>query len=485
MNRFDDPAGDDARQPDASTNLSFSFDDSLKAVALEVNSVKSLADSPLPPELPSPPVSMTESMTAAGATELPDHSPTNDTPQPTRQGVESASETTNRSPGSRAVHRLTWSLTILGFLLVLVSGLPLLVEEIQYRLERGRQRAQVEIATAALGDMNLSDISRAYQMVSQRVGPSVVHINIVEGPREQNEEGTTEPESDLPRRLRRRFDSGQGSGVVIDSDGYIVTNRHVIEEARQIEVVLSDGRRRPAKVIGLDDPTDLAVLKVDATGLIAAEWGDSESLDVGALVWAVGSPFGLERSITFGILSAKNRAGVAGTPFQNLMQTDAAVNPGNSGGPLVDVQGRVIGINTAIVGPSYQGVSFAIPSRVARRVYQDLKTRGEVTRGWLGVEPQSIDEETALQHSLTERKGAFVRRLADGPFGEKSPARAAGIEPGDIILRWNGAEVDSAGGLIARVSQTPVGETVPVVVLRAGKTLDLEVTVGARPVNLE
>ncbi len=298
----------------------------LLPVAIDVVLPPAGVAGPPPAELPAP-----EASRGAGDDGVPPES---------HEAPSDADEAETAKPGaaSRAVYRLTWCLTILGFMLVIVSGLPLLVEEIQYRLERGRQRAQVEIATAGLGNMHLSELSRAYQMVSQRVAPSVVHINIVESRGGQAEEDVADGEAEPLRKQRRRFDSGQGSGVVVDVQGFIVTNRHVIEDARQIEVVLSDGRRRPARVVGLDELTDIAVLRVEASGLIPAEWGDSEELDVGALVWAVGSPFGLERSITFGILSAKNRAGVAGTPFQNLMQTDAAVNPGNSCGPLVDTQ---------------------------------------------------------------------------------------------------------------------------------------------------
>jgi S1-C subfamily serine protease len=404
--------------------------------------------------------------------------------------AERASEVVQVNLASRAAYRLTWCLTLLGFLLVLVSGLPLLVEELQYRLERGRLRARVESAGRWLDQAPLGEFSRASEMVSQRVGPSVVHINIADESGEEEAAARDRAgsenlldENGLPRRRpRRRLETGQGSGVVMDSEGHIVTNRHVIEDAKRIEVVLSDGRRRPAIIVGVDEPTDIAVLKVDAPGVFAAEWGDSDSLEVGALVWAVGSPFGLERSITFGILSAKNRAGLAGTPFQDLMQSDAAVNPGNSGGPLVDAQGRVVGINTAIVGAAYQGVSFAIPSQVAERVYRDLKTRGVVARGWLGIEPQTVDEQLARELGLTaEQRGALVRRLADVPLGEDLPARSAGIRLGDVIQSWNGRMVETADGLIANVSQTPVGEKVPVMVLRDGEQLELEVTVGRRP----
>ncbi len=174
----------------------------------------------------------------------------------------------------------------------------------------------------------------------------------------------------LATRTRTRVPTeGQGSGVIMEASGYILTNNHVIKGANDIQVSLADGRKAKATVVGRDKEADLAVLKIDADKLVAATFGDSEGVETGALVWAVGSPFGLERTITSGILSAKHRAGLSANPRQDFLQTDAAVNPGNSGGPLVDAGGKVIGINTAIVGDSYQGISFAIPSNVAREIY--------------------------------------------------------------------------------------------------------------------
>lgn len=386
------------------------------------------------------------------------------------------------------LYRLAWFMTMLGLLLVIVTAVPYLAEELQYRIERGRQRAQVEAARTVLRDSPLASLSQAYQFVSQRVSPSVVHINVMEISRGKSRRAVTaaegEDESEEAARPAPglRMQSGQGSGVIVDEDGYILTNRHVIDRAQEIEIALSDGRRRLARLIGLDQLTDIAVLKIDAPGLVPIDWGDSESLEVGALVWAIGSPFGLERSVTSGILSAKHRAGQAGTPFQDLMQTDAAVNPGNSGGPLVNAAGELIGINTAIVGQSFQGVSFAIPSRVAQRVYRDLKTRGQVARGWLGIEPISVSTQQAAELGFAAPRGALVRRLADDLQGIVSPARQAGIQAGDIILRWDGGEVESPVNLIARVSQTPIDEEVAVVILRDGQELTLKVIVARRPV---
>jgi S1-C subfamily serine protease len=379
-------------------------------------------------------------------------------------------------------------MTMLGLLLVIVTAVPYLAEELQYRIERGRQRAQVEAARTVLRDSPLASLSQAYQFVSQRVSPSVVHINVMEISRAKGrravsvEEGEEDADESSRPAPGLRMQSGQGSGVIVDEDGYILTNRHVIDRAQEIEIALSDGRRRIARLVGLDQLTDIAVLKIDAPGLVPIDWGDSESLKVGALVWAIGSPFGLERSVTSGILSAKHRAGQAGTPFQDLMQTDAAVNPGNSGGPLVNAAGELIGINTAIVGQSFQGVSFAIPSRVAQRVYRDLKMRGQVARGWLGIEPITVSPQQAAELGFAAPRGALVRRLADDLQGIVSPARQAGIQAGDIIIRWDGSEVESPVNLIARVSQTPIDEVVAVVILRDGQEVTLKVTVAQRPV---
>jgi S1-C subfamily serine protease len=232
-------------------------------------------------------------------------------------------------------------------------------------------------------------------------------------------------------------------------------------------------------MVGTDPLTDLAVLRIHASGLIAAQWSDSDELDVGELVWAVGSPFGLKQSITFGILSAKNRESQVGTPWQNLLQTDAAVNPGNSGGPLVDAQGRVVGINTAIVGPVYQGISFAVPSSVAQRIYQKIRNEGHVARGWLGVELADISQDMVEALGLTVNHGAYVRSLI-GSRLHPSPAQRAGIRPGDIIIQWDGQEVSDRGGLMRLVARTKLDADVEVVVVRDGQEIPLIVHVELR-----
>jgi serine protease Do len=217
------------------------------------------------------------------------------------------------------------------------------------------------------------------------------------------------------------------------------------------------------------------VLKIDADKLVPATFGDSEVVEPGALVWAVGSPFGLERTITSGIISAKHRAGLAGTPNQDFLQTDAAVNPGNSGGPLVDASGKVIGINTAIVGDAYQGISFAIPSNVARDIYSRIK----VGRGWLGVQLETMTTDLAKQVGLPETAGVHISQifLHDG----KSPASTAGVLAGDVLLKWNETPVNSPSDLRELVEKTQIGSKADVVVFRNGQKRTLQVIVGRRP----
>jgi serine protease Do len=222
------------------------------------------------------------------------------------------------------------------------------------------------------------------------------------------------------------------------------------------------------------------VLKVDAGGLVAAPWGDSDTLEVGDWVLAVGNPFGLDRSVTAGILSAKQRRQVVDSlPFQDFLQTDAAVNPGNSGGPLVNLRGEVIGINTAIVGEAYQGISFAIPSVTARDVYQRLKTTGKVSRGWLGVSLQELTEERAKALKIDARQGVIVQSVVP-----ESPAAEAGLQSGDCIVEWNGQQVTSPSDLSLRVARTAVHSSVLASIVRQQQKLEIEVVVGERPSSL-
>jgi len=236
------------------------------------------------------------------------------------------------------------------------------------------------------------------------------------------------------------------------------------------------------QVVGADPPTDIAVLKIEASGLTAAPWGDSDELQVGAPVLAVGNPFGLERTVTAGIISAKDRRGVVGNVgYQDFLQTDAAVNPGNSGGPLVNMSGEVVGINTAIYGRAYQGISFAIPSRMARDVYDQLKATGKITqRGWLGIEMTPVTPQLAEQLNLNTIEGGLVAAVIEG-----SPAERAGIKPGDLIVRWNADPINEPGDLSLAVARTKPNTKAEVTVLRDGKEEKLTVEVGSRPLEIQ
>ncbi|MCH2131196.1 MAG: trypsin-like peptidase domain-containing protein [Pirellulaceae bacterium] len=386
-----------------------------------------------------------------------------------------AVEQDRKSSSSKSLSGLIWLLCGLLVVWALRYVVPYYVEEVNYAAARGRQRAEVEIATDGLHEVGLSSLSIAYQLVSKRVGPSVVYIDTMK--------------SAAPNVPRDEFgflfgqkgfrSRNQGSGIIMDEEGYTLTNYHVIERATSITVGLPEGRTVQAQFIGGDSLTDLALIKIETPGLIAAEWGDSDTLEVGSLVWAVGSPFGFEQSITAGILSAKNRPGLV-SPHQRFLQTDAAVNPGNSGGPLVDATGRVVGINTAILGESYRGISFAIPSSIARGVYEDLKSRGMVPRGWLGVALEEVHSERAKRYGVTASAGAVVMGVFDD-----SPAMKAGIQTGDVIVQWGPENVESCEVLSILVAETPIGTEVGVVIFRDGMQLKLPVAVELRPRQME
>ena len=361
------------------------------------------------------------------------------------------------SPLPRTRSRLPVLLLLLA-LLVGLWFLPTYMERITYSRTIGHVRALRE----EMPNFQFKQASQAFALVAEMVGPSVVHIDVRSG-----------------INYRGMQLEGQGSGVIVDTDGYIVTNNHVIENAQTATVNLSDGRRFNAVRVGSDPQNDLAVLKINADGLVAAPWGDSDDLKVGEFVWAVGNPFGLDRSITFGIISAKERRGVTNNPEQEFLQTDAAINPGNSGGPLVDIDGKIIGINTAIIGPSFAGVGFAIPSSVAKAKYEHIIANGssiaEQPSGFIGVGLADVTPQVARQYDLPVDHGALiVNVMPDGP------ADRAGLEPGDIIVRWGDKEVQNRASLMLLVSRSPVGSTVLVGIVRDGREMVIEVEVGDR-----
>lgn len=277
---------------------------------------------------------------------------------------------------------------------------------------------------------------------------------------------------DAPRREFKQ--QSLGSGFIISSDGYIFTNNHVVEHADKILVKLSDGREYEAKIIGKDAKTDIALIKIKPSeSLPVAEIGDSDKLRVGDWVLAIGNPFGLEQTVTAGIVSAKGRVIGAG-PYDNFIQTDASINPGNSGGPLFNMEGKVIGINTAIVAQG-QGIGFALPISMAKGILPDLKSKGKVSRGWMGVSVQDITEEMARSLQLKERRGAIVSEVFKG-----DPAERAGIRAGDVVTEINGKKIKDTHELLLSIASFHVGDKVSIKVIRDGREMIFQVTVVER-----
>ncbi len=269
-----------------------------------------------------------------------------------------------------------------------------------------------------------------------------------------------------------RTERSLGSGFIISADGYILTNDHVVESADEIKVKLSDGREFNGEVRGLDPKLDLALIKIEAgENLPIARLGESDSIKIGEWVMAIGNPFGLEQTVTVGIVSAKGRVIGAG-PYDDFIQTDASINPGNSGGPLFNMQGEVVGINTAIVAGG-QGIGFAIPVNMAKQIIPQLRDEGHVTRGWLGVTIQALNKELADSFGLEEPQGALVTEIVKG-----SPADRAGLQRGDVLLEYDNQKILEVNDLPRLVAATPVDKAVKVKIFRDGKEREVKVTVG-------
>lgn len=328
-----------------------------------------------------------------------------------------------------------------------------------------------------------AQLSRAFATVARIVLPAVVNINTTTIVRTRPlldpfEFFFGEPEDFFrPREYRTQ---SLGSGVIVSPEGYIVTNHHVIAGASEITVTLADRREYRAQVVGSDPDTDLAVLRIQASNLPVARWGNSDALEVGEWVLAIGSPYGLSQTVTSGIVSAKGRSDLGISLYENFIQTDAAINPGNSGGALVNLRGEVVGINTAIFSESggYQGIGFAIPSNLAQKVVAALIHSGRIVRGWIGLVPRLLSPELATRLGLPKGKGVFVEGVYRG-----SPADQAGIQPGDIIVRYNGAPVETPGQLQNLVAETPISSQAVMELWRGGTFLRATVTVIPRPVN--
>jgi Do/DeqQ family serine protease len=351
------------------------------------------------------------------------------------------------------------------------------------RPNAGRAQSKTDVDPRGV----LRALEEAFTAVADRVTPAVVNVSGVpdrsappSGGGEGDERFREFFGDDLYERYfrRRPRDEGRasGSGVIVDPKGYILTNNHVIENARDITVRLSDSRKFPATLVGRDPKTDLAVLKVDAPApLPVAELADSDRLRVGQWAIAIGNPFGLDRTVTVGIISATARTRVGVATYENFIQTDASINPGNSGGPLLNLDGKVIGINTAIVATG-QGIGFSIPINEARAVMGQLIARGRVVRGWLGIVIQDVTDELAGTFGVREREGVLVADVMKG-----GPAEAGGVRPGDVVVEFGGARIREVPDLQRRVAGIAPGQSAKLTVVRDSKPTPLTVTVGEMP----
>ncbi len=349
------------------------------------------------------------------------------------------------------------------------------------------------VPSRALVSQSAPDVPAASSLpdfvsLAKKIKPVVVNISTtqISESRGQPEFGSPFGDDDPFNDFWRRFFGGPmprgpqrqrslGSGFIIDTDGSILTNNHVIENAQKIVVKLSDDQEYEAKVIGRDPKTDIAIIKIDAkTTLVAASFGDSERLDVGEWVVAIGNPFGLDSTVTSGIVSAKGRH-IGQGPYDNFIQTDASINPGNSGGPLINLRGEVVGINTAIFSRTGGniGIGFAIPINLVKELLPQLRGKGKVTRGYLGVLIQKVTPEIADSLGMDRGYGALVANVS-----KDGPAEKAGVKVGDVIVEFDGKEVRDSGDLPIIVARTAVGKKVPVKVLRDKKEVTLNVAVG-------
>ena len=322
----------------------------------------------------------------------------------------------------------------------------------------------------------------SYQEAVRRAMPSVVNIFTSKEIREPAQPLLNDPifrrffGDQIPEEAQRA--SSLGSGVIVSSSGYVLTNHHVVEAADEIEVALADGKKLLAKVVGNDPETDLAVLRIDAGNLPAITFGSSDALRVGDIVLAIGNPFGVGQTVTSGIVSALGRTGLGINTFENFIQTDAAINPGNSGGALIDAAGNLVGINTAIFSRSggSMGIGFAIPVSTAQMVLEQIVKNGSVIRGWIGVELQEITPALADSFKLGDPHGALIAGVLSG-----GPADKAGIKPGDVLLEVQGKPVADPASMLNLVAALAPGSSAKLKLSRQGRTIDATVAVGRRP----
>ncbi len=425
------------------------------------------------------------------------------------------------APASRRLILWTW---VFGLLLAAAFG-GRLVSSVAFAYERGKLQAlQTELDKLGSELAAMQNVSRAFNLVASLARPGVVQVVVAAGQydadyardqlriylRFEAEEDEALTDSDKAAMLKflesgKREDlnplinapqrgsywrqrlyrgGGSGSGLIFDAAGYILTNNHVVEGRAEVSVLLHDDRRYAAKVVGLDPKTDLAVLKIDAPDLHALSFGDSDKVQVGDWVVAIGAPFGLTQSVTHGIVSAVGRAEVGlPIPYQNFIQTDAAINPGNSGGPLLNLRAEVVGVNTAIAANEEfknAGVAFVVPSRTAKRVAAELRSAGVVTRGWLGVSLADLEPDYAEVFGLTETRGVVVTAVFDG-----TPADKAGLEVDDVIVTLNGEPALSVQQLRGIIAEQKPDETVNVKYYREGTPREMQIQLSDQPKDFE
>lgn len=374
---------------------------------------------------------------------------------------------------NRMQQRITLVLAVL-FFFTIVGPMPTLAAE-----------SETEI---------LQKTSQAFSSVVKKATPAVVHVRVEKtvGAKSydfQDHEFFNNPffkrffgpefHRQMPQKPQKRKQQGQGSGFIISEDGYILTNNHVVADADTITVTLSDKTKKEAELIGSDPQSDVALIKIDnGADLPVLPMGDSDALDVGEWVIAIGNPFGLDQTVTVGVVSAKGRSRVGINEYENFIQTDAAINPGNSGGPMLNINGEVVGINSALFSRTggYMGIGFAIPINMVKTINDQLKKHGEVVRGWLGVAIQDVDEDLAKSFNLEKARGILVSEVQ-----KDSPADEAGLKQGDIITELNGIEMKDVNDLRNRIALIIPDTEAELTIIRSGREKTIDVIIGEQP----
>jgi Do/DeqQ family serine protease len=370
----------------------------------------------------------------------------------------------------RRISTPVWLLLLVLVVFIFVSAIA--------GLRLGKHSGQPLFSVSAASDADTVPLNGSFAPAVNKAIPSIVNISSsrVVKPQQRfpflNDPLFQQFFGGVPREQRER---SLGSGVIVSSDGYILTNNHVVEDASDIEVSFGDQDQTPARVVGTDAPTDLAVVKVDRQGLTPLPLADSSKVEVGDIALAIGDPFGIGRTVTMGIISATGRGNLGIEGEEDFLQTDAAINPGNSGGALINARGELIGVNTAILSPTGAnlGIGFAVPSNMARSVMEQIAKFGKVVRGYLGVVVQSITPELAKQFGVSSTSGALISEVEPG-----SPAEKAGVRRGDIVLQLNGTSLREPRELLLGVSKMKPGTTINLTISRDGKQQQASVTLG-------